>query len=62
VVDGRTPFLRLYYLCFDVSLSPDASDLSAQTRVLADLAQTFLVIADQLQGVVWVMGKHRISP
>jgi hypothetical protein len=45
----------LYYLRFDVLMSSGSSDLSAQMRVLADLAQTFLPIADQLLGDVWVM-------
>jgi hypothetical protein len=41
-------------------LSPDASGLVAQMRVLADLAQALLAVADQLLGEVRMAGKHGI--
>jgi hypothetical protein len=41
-------------------LSPDASGLAAQVRVLADLAQTLLAVSHQLFGDVSVGGVHGI--
>ena len=41
-------------LRIDVLLSPDASGLAAQVRLLTDLAQAILPVADQLLGDVGV--------